>query len=104
RAIEFRVQAKRLRVGERVLKYDHLHYENGEQTRKLIDSARADKMIPLYCFFNYIPDSHLDKLGFPKPEFGPVWETLASSVSQDFSSLGWTFTYAENVWKHPDVN
>lgn len=98
RAIEFRVQAKRLYIEDRSITYKQLHYE--DQTKNLIEKARVENKIPLYCFFNYIPQDHLQKLGFPKTESKPQWESLIPSVSQDFSTLGWTFTFGEYIWRN----
>ncbi|WP_366161278.1 helix-turn-helix transcriptional regulator [Bacillus infantis] len=65
--IAFSIQAKKVKLANNELTYASLHYpkdtskEKKNQCQTLILNAWKENKIPLYFFYNYIPNDHLEK-------------------------------------------
>ncbi|MCQ9281721.1 helix-turn-helix domain-containing protein [Priestia aryabhattai] len=114
----FRIQAKRLSIKEKHAKYETLHYttdvkEQGRdkpdaepdvekvkknQCQTLILNSWKDDRIPLYCFYNYLPNSLITELFSPNIQTNEVASVVRNSIKVDSSGLGWLFCYADHLF------
>ncbi|MDC7762665.1 helix-turn-helix transcriptional regulator [Priestia aryabhattai] len=108
----FRVQAKRLSVTDDNAKYKTLHYTPGvkdkekpvekkvkkNQCQNLILSSWKEERIPLYCFYNYLPNNLIKKLFAPNIQTIKAPSIVKESIKVDSSGLGWLFCYADHLF------
>lgn len=100
----FRIQAKRLFNLEGYSEYTHIHHKleekNSTQIEQLISNARQKKFIPLYSFYNFLPEEHLDDL-IPKKSIKDAIRSkddlFKGSLELDLSLMGWSICYANHL-------
>lgn len=103
--LAFRIQAKKLTPNANKATYESLHYpKSGEEAAAenqcqtlILDSWKKGK-IPLYCFYNYLPNELIQNLFKPEIQTENSLLLIKDSLKIDFSRLGWTFCYADYLF------
>lgn len=85
-AIHMRIQAKKLHIGNIGGNKDHeykdLNHRNGEQMDNLINEARTDHAIPMYCFYN---------------RYYKVNSKSYTKANDTMEEDGWRYAYADEI-------